>query len=90
MVLKRICGPKRQEVAGCWRRLHNEELSNLYTSPKIIMVIKSKIMRWAEHKPRMGQMRNAYRILDGKPEEKRPFKRPRCHGKIILECTLEK
>jgi hypothetical protein len=66
-VLRAIFGPEREEVAGGWRRLHNEELHNLYTSPNIVRVIKSKRMRWAEYVARMGEMKNAYIILVGKP-----------------------
>jgi hypothetical protein len=76
-VLRRIFGPKRDEVTGGWRKLHNEELHNLYSSPSIIRVIKSRRMRWAGHAARMGESRNAYRILVGKPEGKRPPGRPR-------------
>jgi hypothetical protein len=76
-VLRRIFGPRREEVAGGWRRLHNEELHNLYASSNIIRVIKSRRMRWAEHRPCMGKMRNAYKILVGKPEGKRQCGRPR-------------
>jgi hypothetical protein len=72
-VLRRIFVPKREEVVGGWRRLHNEELHNLYTSPKIIRVIKSRRIRWAEHLTRMGEMRNAYSIFFGKPERKGPL-----------------
>jgi hypothetical protein len=81
--LRRIFGPKREEVAGGWRRLHNEELHNLHTSPDIIRVIKSRRMRWAGHIACMGKMRNAYNILVGKPEGKRPLGRPRCRWKNI-------
>jgi hypothetical protein len=76
-VLGRIFGPKRDEVTGDWTKLHNEELHNLYSSPIIIRVIKSRTMRWAGHVARMGAKRNAYRILVGRPEEKRPLRRPR-------------
>jgi hypothetical protein len=62
-VLRRLFGPKREEVAGNWRRLHNEELHNLYASPNIIRVIKSGRMRWEGHVARMGDTRNAYNIL---------------------------
>jgi hypothetical protein len=72
-VLRRIFGPKRDEVTGGWRKLHNEELHNLYSSPSIIRVNKSRRMRWAGHAARMGERRNAYRILVGKPEGKRPL-----------------
>jgi hypothetical protein len=77
-VLRRIFGPKRDEVTGGWRKLHNEELQNLYFSPSIIRMIKSRRMRWGGHVARMGEKRNAYRILVGKPEGKRPLGRPRC------------
>jgi hypothetical protein len=77
-VVRRIFGLKRDEVTGGWRKLHNEELHNLYSSPSIIIMIKSRRMRWAEHVARMGGgKRNAYRILEGKPEGKRPLERPR-------------
>jgi hypothetical protein len=70
-------GPKRDEVTGGWRKLHNEELRYLYSSPSIIRIIKSRRMRWAGHIARMGEKRNAYRLLVGKPEGKRPLGRPR-------------
>jgi hypothetical protein len=76
-VLRRIFGPKRDEVTGGWRKLHNEELHNLYSSPSITRMIKSRRMRWAWHVARMGERRNAYRILVGKPYGKRPLGRPR-------------
>jgi hypothetical protein len=71
-VLKRIFGTKRDDVTGHWRKLHSEELYNLYSSPDIIRMIKSRRMRWAGHVSRMGETRNAYRTLVGKPEGKRP------------------
>ena len=77
MVLRRIFGPRSDEVTGEWRRLHNEELNDLYTSPKIVRVIKSTRMRWAGHVVRMGEERGLYRFLVGKPEGKRPLGRPR-------------
>jgi hypothetical protein len=76
-VLRQIFGPKRDEVMGEWRKLHNEELCDLYSSPSIIRIIKSRRMRWAGHEARMGEKRNAYRLLVGKPEGKRPLGRPR-------------
>jgi hypothetical protein len=76
-VLRGIFGPKRDEVTGEWRKLHNEELHNLYSSPDIIRQIKSWRMRWAGHVARMGEGRNVYRVLVGKPEGKRPLVRPR-------------
>jgi hypothetical protein len=75
-VLRRIFGPKRDEVTGGWRKLHNEELHNLYSSPSTIRIIKSRSMRWAGHVARMGENRNAYRILLGNPEGKRLLGRP--------------
>jgi hypothetical protein len=87
-VLRRIFGPKRKEVIGDWRRLHNEELHNLYVSPNIIkMVIKSR-GRWAGHVACTGQMRNVYNILVRKPEGKRPFKRPRRRWKGNIRMGL--
>jgi hypothetical protein len=76
-VLRRIFGPKRDEVTGRWRKLHNEELYNLYSSPSIIRTIKSRRMRWAGHVARIWMNRNAYRILVGKPEGKRSLGRRR-------------
>jgi hypothetical protein len=76
-VLRRIFGPKRDEVTREWRRLHNKELYALYSSPNIIRVIKSRLLRWAGHVARMGERRGAYRALVGKPEGSRPLGRPR-------------
>jgi hypothetical protein len=77
-VLRRIFGPKRDEVTGEWRKLLNKELRDLYSSPSIIRIIKSMRMRWARHVARMGEKRNAYRLWVGKPEGKRPQGSPRC------------
>jgi hypothetical protein len=74
----RIFKLKKDKVTGGWRKLHNEELRNLYSSPNIITMIKSRRMRWPEQVARMGEKRNSYRILVGKPEGKRPQGRPRC------------
>jgi hypothetical protein len=76
-VLRRIFGPKRDGVTGGWRKLYNQELHYLYSSPSIIRIIKSRRMRWAGHVARMGEKRNVYRLLVGKPEGKRPLRRPR-------------
>jgi hypothetical protein len=76
-VLRRIFGPTRDELTGEWRKLHNEELRNLYPSPSIIKIIKSRRMRWAGHVTRMAEKRNAYRLLMRKPEGKRPLGRSR-------------
>jgi hypothetical protein len=76
-VLRRIFGPKRDEVIEGWRKLHNEELHNLYCSPSIIRIIKSRRMTWAVNVARVGENMNAYRILVGKPEGKGPLGRPR-------------
>ena len=78
MVLRRIFGLRRDEVRGEWRRLHNEELNDLYSSPNNVPVIKSRRMRWAWHVARMGEERGAYRVWVGKLEGKRPLGRPRC------------
>jgi hypothetical protein len=67
-VLEKIFGPKREED-GSWRKLHNDELHDLYSSPNIVRVIKSRSMRWAGHVARMGEGRGAYRVLVGRPEE---------------------
>jgi len=76
-MLKRIFGPKRDEVIRQWRKLHNEELNDLDASPNIVWVIKSR-MRWVEHVACTGERRSVYRVLAGKPEGKRPLGRPRC------------
>jgi hypothetical protein len=76
-VLRRIFGPKMDEMTGKWRKLYNEELRDLYSSPSIIRIIKSRRMRWVGHVARMGEKRNAYKLLVGKPEGKRPLGRPR-------------
>jgi hypothetical protein len=76
-VLRGIFGPKRDEVTGEWRKLHNEELHDLYSSPSIIKVVKSRRLRLVGHIARTGEKRNAYRLLMEKPEGKRPLGRPR-------------
>jgi hypothetical protein len=76
-VLRRVFGSKRDEVTGEWRKLHNEELNELYSSPNIVRVVKTRQMRWAGQVARMGDDRSVYRVLVGKPEGKRPLGRPR-------------
>jgi hypothetical protein len=76
-MLRRIFGPKRDQVMGGWRKLHNEELHDLYTLPSIVRIIKSRRIRWARHVVLMGEKRNAYRLQVGKPQGKRPLGRPR-------------
>jgi hypothetical protein len=88
-VLRRIFGPKREED-GSWRKLHNDELHSLDSSPNIFRVIKSSRMRWVGHVARMGEGRGVYRILVGRPEGKRPLGRPRCRGRITLRWTLDR
>jgi hypothetical protein len=87
-VLRRIFGPKRDEVTGEWRRLHNKELHALYSSPSIILVTKSRRLRWAGHVACMGEKRGAYRALVGKPEGRRPLGRPRHNWEDNIKMDL--
>ncbi|KAJ4433926.1 hypothetical protein ANN_16241 [Periplaneta americana] len=87
-VLRKIFGAKRDEVTGEWRKLHNTELHALYSSPDIIRNIKSRRLRWAGHVARMGESRNAYRVLVGRPEGKRPLGRPRRRWKYNIKMDL--
>jgi len=75
-VLRRVFGPRRDELTGEWRKLHNEELRDLYSLPNIVRVVKSRRMGWAEHVAHMGEGRGVHRVLVGKPEGKRPLWRP--------------
>jgi len=88
-VLTKIFGPKRNEVTGKWRKLHNEEF-NLYSSPNIARVIKSRRMRWAGHVVHMGEGRGMYRGLVGKPVGKRPLGDPGVDGRIMLRWICRK
>jgi hypothetical protein len=75
-VLRRVFGPKRDEVSGEWRKVHNEELNDLYSLPNIVRVVKSRRMKWAGHVARMGEDRVVHRVLVGKPEGKSPLGKP--------------
>ena len=89
-VLRKIFDPKRDEVIGEWRRLHNKGLYDLYTSPKIIPVIKSQRIRWARHVACMGARRSAYRVLVVRPDGKHPLRRHKRRGRIILKWVFKK
>jgi hypothetical protein len=84
MRVRRIFGPKREEVAGGWTTLHNEELHNLYASPNIVRMIESSRMKWEGHVARMVAMRSAYKTLVGKPERKRPVGKSRYRRKTDI------
>jgi hypothetical protein len=86
-VLRGIFGPKREED-GSWRKLHNDELHDLYSSPNIIRVIKSRRMRWAGHVARMRERRSVYRVLVGRPEGKRSLGRPRRRWEYNIKMDL--
>jgi hypothetical protein len=88
-VLRRIFGPKRDEVTGELRRLHNEELNDLYSSANYMRVIKSRRMRWAGHVARIGEGRGAYRILVGRPEGRRPLGRSRHRWEDTIKMDLQ-
>ena len=89
-MLRRIFGSKRDEVTGEWRKLHNEELNDLYCSLNIVRVIKLRRMRWAGHVTHMGERRGVYRVLVGKPEGKRPLGRPRHRWEDNIKMDLQK
>jgi len=88
-VLRRVFGPKRDEVTGEWRKLHNEELSNLYSLPNIVRVIKSRRMRWAGHVARMGEGSGVYTALAGKRGGKSPLGRPRRRWEDNIKMDLQ-
>jgi hypothetical protein len=86
-VLRRIFGPKRDEVTGEWRKLHNEGLNDLYTLPNIVRVIKLRI-RWVGHVAHVGERRGIYRVLVGKPKGMRPLGKPRHRGEDSIKIDL--
>jgi hypothetical protein len=88
-VLRRVFGPKKDEATGEWRRLHNEELNDLYSSSNIIRVIKPRRKRWAGYVARMGEKRGAYRILVGRPVGRRPLGRPRHRWEDNIKMDLQ-
>jgi len=88
-VLRRIFGPKRDEVTRDWRKLHNEELNGVYCSPNIVRGIKSRRMGWDGHVARMEESRGVYRVLMGKPEGKRPLGRPRRRWEDNIKKDLQ-
>jgi hypothetical protein len=87
-VLRRIFELKKDEVAEGWRKLHSEDLCNLHSSPSIMRMIMSRMVRWAGHLAQMGEKRNAYRLLVEKPEGKRPLRRPRCRWVDNIKMDL--
>ena len=89
-MLRKIFGPKRDEETGEWRKLHNEELNDLYCSPNIVRVIKSRRMRWARHVARMGERRGVCRVLVGNLRETGHFEDPGVDGRVILRWTSRK
>jgi hypothetical protein len=88
-VLRRIFGPKRDEVTGGFKKLHNEELHDLYSSPNIVRVIKSRRIRWMGHVARMGEGRGVYRVFVGKPEGKTPMGRPWLRWEDNIKMDLQ-
>ena len=88
-VLRRVFGPQRDEVTGEWKKLYNEELSDLYSLPNIVRVVKPTRMRWAGHVARMGKGRGVHGVLVGKPEGKRPFGRPRRRWEDNIKMDLQ-
>jgi len=88
-VLRRVFGPKRDEVTGEWSKLHNEELRDLYSLPNIVRVVKSRRMRWVGHLARMGEERGVHRVLVGKPEGKRTLGRPRHRWEDNIKMDLQ-
>ena len=89
-VLRRIFGSKRDGVTGEWRKLHNEELNDMYCSPSIVRLIKSGRMRWAGHVAGTRKRRGVYRVLVGKPQGKRPLRRPRRRWEVNIKMNFRK
>ena len=87
--MRRVFGPKRDEVTGEWRKLHNEELSDLYSLPHIVRVVKSRRMGSVGYVVRMGEGRSVHRVLVEKPEGKRPLGRPRCRWEDNIKMDLQ-
>jgi hypothetical protein len=88
-VLRRVFEPKKDEVTGEWRKLHNEELNDLYFLSNIVRVVKSRRMRWAGHVARMGEERGVHRVLVGKPEGKRSLGRPRRRWEDKIKMDIQ-
>ena len=88
-MLRKLFGPKRDEATGEWRKLHNEELNDLYSLPSIVQVVKWRRMRWAGHVARMGEDRGVHRVLVGKTEGKRPLGRPRRRWEDNIKMDLQ-
>ena len=88
-LLRRVFGPKRDEATGVWRKLRNEKLSDLYSLPNIVWVVKSRRMRWARHVVRMAEGRGVHRVLVGKPEGKRPLRRPRRRWEDNIKMDIQ-
>jgi len=87
--MRRVFGSKRDDVIEEWRKLHNEELSDLYSLPNIVRVVKSRRMRWVGYVARMGEGRGVHRVLVGKPEGKRPLGRPRCRWEDNIKTDIQ-
>jgi len=88
-VLRRIFGPRRDEVIGEWRKLHKKELNDMYSSPNVVRLRKSRSLRWVRHVARIGDRRGVYRVLVGKREGKRPPGRPRCGWEYNIKMDLQ-
>jgi len=89
-VFRRVFGSKRDELTGEWRKVRNEEVNDLYSSPNIVRVIKSRRMRWAGYVERMGEGRGVYRVLVGKLEGRRPLGRPRLRWEDNIKMDLQR